>query len=101
MEENLLNCVGDIHACECEILKSTCQTHVICSIINKITISSRELQLSINQCQISKALGHADALKEVNNILLLGEEQAVRRSAQCNAEEEVKLAKITHRKFIV
>jgi hypothetical protein len=89
VKADLLNCIGDVWMSQCKILKSACKTPVICSIWKQVTINSQELQTGVNRCRRRLIVGHTSTLKYIKSILMLGQEQAVRRATNNHAEEVV------------
>jgi hypothetical protein len=87
VQTDLLHCVGDIRTRQCDILKSAGETPVLGSISKKVTIRTRELNLSVNRGRHRMAVRHASSLRE---------EESIDVPCHSNAQKEVKWSKICH-----
>jgi hypothetical protein len=61
-ETNLLNCIGEIRASQCEILQSTCEAAVLSDICYGSAVHSRKLGMSVHRGRCRVALSHSGTL---------------------------------------
>jgi hypothetical protein len=78
METYLLDSIGEVRSCECDILQSPSKTTVKRRIRNRGACGGRQFGLSIDGCGDWLAFTHAGTGKDVKTVLTLGEMEAGR-----------------------
>lgn len=101
MQTHLLDCISDVRACQCEVLKSAHKTPVLCRVGDGESICRRKLASRLGGSCGGVAILHASLGKKFQGIFALGEKKPDAVLSDSNAEEVVDVAEVCHRKFLV
>jgi hypothetical protein len=74
---------------------------LLCRISHRVTLSSRQLRLSVNRSRARLAISHPGTLQDIQGILALVEEKTSLTGLNCHAQEVVKLTQILHGKLLL
>ena len=94
MKTHLLYGVLNLWSSQSEILESTNNGPVECSIRSRRTIHGRELGLRINRCSGGLAVKHASTIQELMSVLPLMKKEAIRTTNNLDAEEVVQRTQV-------
>ncbi|KAG8085153.1 hypothetical protein GUJ93_ZPchr0010g11208 [Zizania palustris] len=87
VKAHLLHCIGDNRPSEYEVLKGTSNASVSSGIIHWCTLGTRNLGLSIDWSGTGFAVSHPCAVKDIQGVLALVKEEAIRAVFHCHSQE--------------
>lgn len=99
VQADLLDGVGELGAGDGEVLQASSDASVGGRVVHTTAISRGQLGLGVNGRRGRTAGFHAGAIDKLFRVLFLAQEEAGRRACHANAEEEVEIAEVLHRKF--
>jgi hypothetical protein len=93
MEAHLVDSIGDVRACEDEVLQGPSETPIAGQISHQRANVGGDLALSVHWGRARLAVGHASTLKDVDGVLALVEEQVVGPTLDGDPWEVVQLTR--------
>jgi hypothetical protein len=101
VEEDLLDGVGDVEACEHHALEGPSEAPEVSRISNRRPGLDRDLGLRVHRCQNRLVVHHANSLKNVESKLTLSEEEPVSLMLYGDSQEMMEGLKILHGEFLL
>jgi hypothetical protein len=101
VKANLQHGVGDVGACEGQILQDASKTPVVRRVSNWSFRVGRDLGAGIHGGCAWFALGHPNTIQDVNHVLALREYHTVGTALNLHPEEVMEFAQILHGKLLL
>jgi hypothetical protein len=94
MKADLLDGIGDVRPGEGEVLESSCQTPVRSRVRNRSALLRRELALGVHWSGGGLTVSYPCPLQDVESILPLVKEEAIRTRLHSDSQEVVEHAQV-------